>query len=651
LLLFGYISSKARFSPADTAHAYFLAVDPTSGDLHISLPLRRQVWKVGATDDAPVDATANYQVVVGDGNTCAGSTCGDGGPADIASLSFPKGIAFDARGALFIADGRRVRVVTADKLIRTLVAEKTWTPRPCFADIDVSELNLEWPTALAVDPLSQMLLVLDADVIYRIDVAAELARVEVGAPAGCDSLTTSTNDTLAVVRLHSAKALVADDQGTLLVVESNGKRLNQVRAFGRDGRPTLIAGKTSKCDCDRRNCPCDNDGHVLARDAHLHQPVALAVDSAGTLHIADQANFKIKSMRPLRPDWDAQQRLYNIVSADTNEIYLFNGFGQHVATQSLLSAQFVYNFTYHIDNSYGRLLQVIGGGGHRLYFVRRSDTEIQIETSHAVKTTLQLGNFDQMLETVALPDGGFVRLDHDAVKGLLLSKVDADGRAWFYDYDADGRADRLVTPTGDTFRVVESVVGHQLVSRVEKNGRLFSQFAISPSEMSAIGTFDGCGCSRIEGECAYSIGASNRRVLLMDGGFYVDANGYRSQFDGSDHPLLAPHESTLLKRKATLPSLTEPQRRELTSRLEWRNFVRREGKGAAKRVAQVGRRPRVRDSLIAWVSLSGVTASRLMSRVKPFSPRNISYCRFLTLLMRPLLSRLLSPLIDSNCRS
>uniref|UniRef100_A0A914UIF6 Tox-GHH domain-containing protein n=1 Tax=Plectus sambesii TaxID=2011161 RepID=A0A914UIF6_9BILA len=462
-------------------------------------------------------------------------------------------------------------MVTSDRLIRTLITDKTWTPRSCVADTTLSDLNLEWPTALTVDPLRQTLLVLDSDVVYRIDVAAELARIEVGAPTGCDSLISSTNDTLSAVRLHSAKALAVGDDGTLLVVESNGKKLNQVRAFGRDGRPTLIAGKTSKCDCDRRNCPCDNEGQVLARDAHLHQPIAIVVDAAGTLHIADQANFKIKSMHPMRPSWDAHERLYDIVSADTNEVYLFNGFGQHVATQSLLSGQFVYNFTYHIDNSYGRLLQVIGGGGHRLYFVRRSNTEIQIETSHAVKTTLRLGNFDQMLETVALPDGGFIRLDHDAGKGLLLSKVDADGRAWFYDYNADGRADRLVTPAGDTYRVSESVVGQHLVSRVTRNGKFFSEFVVSPSELGAIG-------------------ASNRRVLVVDGGFYVDANGYRSQFDGSEHPLLAPHETTLLKRKASLPALNEPQRRELTSRLEWRSFVRREGKGASKRVAQVNGR-------------------------------------------------------------
>ncbi len=107
----------------------------------------------------------------------------------------------------------------------------------------------------------------------------------------------------------------------------------------------------------------------------------------------------------MRPLYDEQLRRYQINSADTNEKYLFNNFGQHTATVSLLSGQYVYNFTYNIDSSYGRLTHVTGIGGHRLYMTRRSETEIHIETASS-KTILRVNNFDQMLESVQLPDGG-----------------------------------------------------------------------------------------------------------------------------------------------------------------------------------------------------------------------------------------------------
>lgn len=92
-----------------------MAIDPESDLLHISLPLRRQIWQI--KKEANGELTTNYNVLVGDGSTCAdpSSPCGDEGPADIAQLTFPKGIAFDHRGNLYIADSRRIRCV--NKLI------------------------------------------------------------------------------------------------------------------------------------------------------------------------------------------------------------------------------------------------------------------------------------------------------------------------------------------------------------------------------------------------------------------------------------------------------------------------------------------------------------------------------------------------------
>jgi hypothetical protein len=85
-----------------------------------------------------------------------------------------------------------------------------------------------------------------------------------------------------------------------------------------------------------------------------------------------------------------------------------------------------------------------------------------------------------------------------------------------------------------------------------------------------------------------------KRVILVDDGIYVEVDGYRNHFSSSSNALLAPYESTLSKRKSQLPAMINPNRRELTSRIEWRNTIRHDAKNAAtKRIAQVGRRPRV----------------------------------------------------------
>lgn len=88
-----------------------MAIDPVTDSLFISLPIRAQIWQINKEIDGTTDLTTNYNVVVGDGNVCpsSGTRCGDGGAADMSQLTFPKGIAFDEYGNLYIADSRRIR--------------------------------------------------------------------------------------------------------------------------------------------------------------------------------------------------------------------------------------------------------------------------------------------------------------------------------------------------------------------------------------------------------------------------------------------------------------------------------------------------------------------------------------------------------------
>lgn len=88
-------------------HPYYLALNPKTDSLYISLPLRRQVWKINK--EANGDLISNYNIAVGDGSICTDTRCGDDGAADNAQLSFPKGIVFDFEGNLYVIDSRRLR--------------------------------------------------------------------------------------------------------------------------------------------------------------------------------------------------------------------------------------------------------------------------------------------------------------------------------------------------------------------------------------------------------------------------------------------------------------------------------------------------------------------------------------------------------------
>ncbi|KAK0414638.1 hypothetical protein QR680_011539 [Steinernema hermaphroditum] len=568
------VDTLLELSTADTAHAYHLTVDPTSGNLFVSLPLRRQIWMVTKVDGRPTDPTMNYQIFAGDGSTCAemGGSCGDGGPADSAQLAFPKGMAFDAKtGTMYVADGRRLRAISKQRQITTVIKDKMWKPmNTCVASGDIEDLNLEWPTSVVVDQSSGDVLIQDSDRIHRLNLRAGFSRL-VGAPSGCQD-----GSRLAALQGVAAMALTPSGD-SLYVAETDGKRMHQIRKISFDGSDiSTVAGRTSKCDCDRANCPCDDStgaAPTAATHSYLHTPSALAVRPDGQLFIADQGNYKVKTIKTLRAKYDPIKRHFKINSPHTNEIFIFNRNGMHVSTQSLLSGQHIYNFSYNIDTSLGRLTKITGIGGFALHINRVNDTDQYLETSTGSRTGLRLHTFHETLERISFPDRGFVHFDYLA--GQLLRSKTIDSRSWLFDYDAAGQATNLTDPDGHSYGIARQTVDDKATvdTVVERAGEEYKKL-----------TFNSDGIFR-ETE-----GRQKRKVTINTDSFVIEADGYRTQFDGTTHPLLLPHESAILKRKIIVPPLDNPPSRELSSRFEWRGYVRRESSGSGRKIVQVNGR-------------------------------------------------------------
>uniref|UniRef100_A0A914CCG1 EGF-like domain-containing protein n=1 Tax=Acrobeloides nanus TaxID=290746 RepID=A0A914CCG1_9BILA len=562
------VETILKLSTSDTSHPYYLLVDSSNGNLFVSMPLRRQIWQIVQLQN-PSDPTTNYQVFAGDGSTCTdpGSNCGDGGPAESAQLFFPKGMSFDNDGNLFFIDGRRIRVITKQRQIRTLIKDKEWKPTSngCDSSFTLEKLNLEWPTSIIFEPFSKNLIILDTDVIYKIDFSVKLVKILAGIPKGCEQ------SSHGLTPLKGAKSFALDSKiGILYISETDEKRINLIRTISINGGPIqIVAGKTGKCDCDKQNCPCDETfGEPLqtATSAMLHRPSALAVDLKGRLYIADQKNFKIKVMEKIQPEYDSKERLYKINSPETNEIYYFNQQGFHSKTVSLLSGQNLYNFTYSQDLSSPSLSEIKGSGGISIRINRLNNTDIVLEGSLAEKTHIKFNPTDKsLMESVSSDSLGKINFEYST--GQLLSAKISNGQPIFYDYDTNtGRVKNVTTSSGNLYRIAQEETDLQkLTTRVTLNERQFKRFSGHSNEFS-------------------EEGHTTRSLIRFPNAFILNASGIRTQFDGVIHPLLLPYENVILKRKIVVPELEEPLRRELTARFEWRANVRR---GAGKRITQV----------------------------------------------------------------
>ena len=132
-----------------------IAIDK-AGNLFIADTLNHRVRKV--TPDGTISTVA------GNGN---GTETGDGGPATKASLYYPKGLAVDRSGNLFISDwlNSRIRVVTPDGTIWTAAGNGNFDYQGDGGPATSAALRFPW--GLAVDSTSNVYVADDENSVIR----------------------------------------------------------------------------------------------------------------------------------------------------------------------------------------------------------------------------------------------------------------------------------------------------------------------------------------------------------------------------------------------------------------------------------------------------------------------------------------------------
>jgi DNA-binding beta-propeller fold protein YncE len=168
---------------------------------------------------------------------------GDGGPATQARLDFPLGIAIDAAGNVFFADGAnsRIRKVSPDGTITTVAGSGPTGPDMGYASGDggpALQARMRGPLCLAVD--------------------------------GAGNLFETEQDPAATAAYTGPKSQVRkiSPDGIITSVACNG-----VRGFSGDSGPAVAAS--------------------------LDLPRGVAVDSAGNLYVADTGNNRVLKYTPV----------------------------------------------------------------------------------------------------------------------------------------------------------------------------------------------------------------------------------------------------------------------------------------------------------------------------------------------------------------
>ncbi|ROJ29368.1 Teneurin-2, partial [Anabarilius grahami] len=436
-------------------HKYFLAVDPVSGALFISDTNSRRIYKVRSLTGGRLLAD-NAEVVAGTGEQCLpfDERCGDGGKAVEATLMSPKGIAVDKNGLMYFVDATMIRKVDQNGIISTLLGANDLTavrPLSCDSSMDVSQVRLEWPTDLAVNPMDNSLYVLENNVILRITENHQVSIIA-GRPMHCQvpGIDYSLSKLAIHSALESATAIAISHTGVLYITETDEKKINRVRQVSTNGEMSLLAGAVSECDCKNDvNCNCFAGDDGYATDASLNSPMSLAVSPDGTLYIADLNNIRIRAVRTNRPGPSALGQ-YEVASPQEQELYVFNEEGLHLQTISLVTGLPLYNFSYGPD---GELATAVDNCNNTMK-VRRDGAgqggtgllRLILQPENQV-VTLGLDPSGSLRSISAL-NQEIVLLGYNGNTGLLATKADETGWTTFYEYDSEGRLTNVTNPTG-----------------------------------------------------------------------------------------------------------------------------------------------------------------------------------------------------------
>ncbi|KAM9477763.1 teneurin-3 isoform 5-T5 [Clarias gariepinus] len=526
------------------AHKYYLATDPMSGQLYVSDTNSRRIFRPKVLTGVK-ELLQNAEVVAGTGEQCLPfdeNRCGDGGKATEALLLGPKGIAVDKNGLIYFVDGTMIRKVDRNGIISTLLGSNDLTsarPLTCDTSMHIGQVRLEWPTDLAINPMDNSIYVLDNNVVLQITENRQV-RIVAGRPMHCQvpGIEYALGKRAIQTTLEGATAIAVSFSGVLYIAESDEKKINRVRQVSTDGEITHLAGAPSECDCKNdANCDCYLTGDGYAKDARLNAPSSLVVSPDGTLYVADLGNIRIRAISRNRPPL-ASSGFHEVASPAAQELYIFDVNGTHQHTMSLVTGDYMYNFSYSNE---GDVTAVADGNGNTLRIRRdpnRMPVRLVAPDNQVIWITISTNGG---LKTLTAQGQELTLFTYHGNSGLLATKSTQIGWTTFYDYDSEGRLTNVTFPTGVITSLIEEM-DRALTVDIETSGR--DDDVSITTNLSSIDSFYTLVQDQLRN--SYQVGYdSSLRVIY--------ANGMDSHYQTEPHILAGAANPTVARRNMSLP--------------------------------------------------------------------------------------------------
>lgn len=257
------LNGKACSVTIATTTSLSIIIPPGAGSGTISLTV----------DGATVQSPSFEYILTASVTTLAGTTVGfTDGAGTVAQFRFPKGVAIDGSGNVYVADiiNHRIRKVSPTGEVTTFAGSTSG-----FADGTGTSAQFSQPTGVAVDASGN---------VYITD--SDNNRIRKITPAGV--VTTLAGSTVGFAdgtgneaQFNNPSGVAVDASANLYVVDYLNHKIRKVSPTG---VVTTLAGSTQGF--------ADGTG----TNAQFQFPTGIAIDASGNIYVADRLNHKIRKI-------------------------------------------------------------------------------------------------------------------------------------------------------------------------------------------------------------------------------------------------------------------------------------------------------------------------------------------------------------------